>query len=129
MRGQGRGAPVNVLLVDDNEALRKLMTMTLSLDPAVGEIVEAGDGETALRLCEGFRPDVVVLDYWMPVMDGGTAATLIRALHPQVRIVAYSAVLTHRPDWADDYMPKDGPPDVDLVVGARRNGLDREEGA
>lgn len=94
------------------------MTLNLSLDPGVGEIQEAEDGEVAVRLCERFRPDIVVLDYWMPRMDGRRAASFIRTAHPEVRIVAYSAVLTRTPDWADGFLPKDSLPDIELVVGA-----------
>lgn len=114
--------PVNVLVVDDNAGLRRLVRMTLSLEAEIGEVREAGDGDAAIKVCRDFQPDVVLLDYWMPVMDGETAADSIRGLHPNVRIIAYSAVLTAKPEWADAYVPKDGLPDADLFVQLSRDG-------
>jgi CheY-like chemotaxis protein len=114
--------PVNVLLVDDNEALRTILKITLSIEPGIGEIEEAGDGDAAVKICGRFRPDVVILDYWMPFMDGETAADHIRELHPDVLIVAFSAVLGETPRWADMYWAKDDLPDASLLVKIARDG-------
>lgn len=112
--------PVNILLVDDNDAVRRIMRIVLAVEPDIGEIREAGDGDAAVQICGDFEPDVVVLDYRMPQMDGGVAAMKIRALHPHARIVAYSAALEHKPEWADEYFGKDDVPDPGYLIDLAR---------
>lgn len=113
--------PVRILVVDDNDAVRSIMKIILSVEPDVGDVREAGDGTAALEVCGDFAPDVVLLDYWMPKMDGGAAATRIRAMHPSTRIVAYSAVLREKPEWADGYVAKDAIPDPRYLVELARS--------
>lgn len=108
--------PVNILLVDDNDTVRLIMKIALSVESNVGDVQEAADGVEAVAKCSWFQPDVVLLDYWMPRMDGAEAAAKIRELHPNVRIVAYSSVLDGKPDWADEYFPKDDIPDPEYVI-------------
>ena len=52
---------------------------------------EAGDGRAGVELVRAERPDVVLLDLAMPVMDGIEALPLIRALVPDARIIVLSA--------------------------------------
>lgn len=113
--------PVKILVVDDNDAVRLIMQIVLSVEPEIGEVREAGDGEAAVKICGDFEPDVVLLDYWMPEMDGGAAAAKIRSLHPNARIVAYSAVLDKKPDWADEYVMKDHIPDPGYLIDLARH--------
>ena len=113
--------PVNILLVDDNDAVRSIMKIVLSVEPEIGEVREAGDGDVAVKICGDFRPDVVLLDYWMPVLDGGAAAEKIRSLHPHARIVAYSSVLEHKPEWADELYVKDDIPDPRYLIDVARH--------
>jgi CheY-like chemotaxis protein len=65
------GTPIRVLLIDDDRDIRETLGEMLMEE---GFAVEAAwNGETALaRLHAGFRPDIIVLDLWMPVMDGLT---------------------------------------------------------
>lgn len=113
--------PVKILLVDDNDAVRLIMKIVLSVEPEIGEVREAGDGDAAVKVCGDFEPDVVLLDYWMPEMDGGQAALKIRSMHPDARIVAYSAVLDRKPDWADEYFVKDDIPDPGYLIELARS--------
>jgi CheY-like chemotaxis protein len=111
--------PLKVLVVDDDDSVRNVLTIALSVEDGVGEVRTANDGNDALRVCSEFHPDVVVLDYEMPEMDGGTAATHIRAIYPDARIVAFSGVLEKKPEWADDYLLKGNLPDFPfLAAGA-----------
>lgn len=80
-----------VLLVDDDADLRMLARVHLTKDPSVTIIGEAADGAQALKQVAALRPDAVVLDLEMPVMDGLTALWLIRALEPETRVVIWSA--------------------------------------
>lgn len=109
---------VKVLLVDDDRSIRNLLRIALSVEEGIGEVREATDGSDALRVLEEFEPDVILLDYWMPRMDGARVAPLIREKHPDVRIVAFSGVLEERPIWADDYYTKGSLPDLaEILLG------------
>ncbi len=70
---------LKILIVDDNHHMRVLLSEVLR---AVGlqNIYEAGDGAEALSYCTGMMPDVVLLDWNMPVMDG---LTFLRRLRGQ----------------------------------------------
>ncbi len=77
---------VRLLLVDDHRTLRD--GLRLSLEEA-GFVVagEAGDGEEAVRLVEALRPDVVLMDVSMPVLDGIEATRLVHERVPEARVV------------------------------------------
>ena len=54
---------------------------------------QAASGDDAVDVCQGCDPDVIVMDYKMPGMDGLTAARAIRALRPSQAIILYTAYL------------------------------------
>jgi CheY-like chemotaxis protein len=111
---------VRILLVDDFAPIRKLMLLLLSEHQGIAEVLEAEDGPSAIHLCERFKPDLVLLDFWMPGMDGAETARHIKSRHPETRIVAYSAVLEVQPPWADALVVKDAVPDPDRLVQLAR---------
>jgi CheY-like chemotaxis protein len=59
----------------------------------------------------------VILDYRMPGMDGEEAATRMRAAHPEVKIIAFSGVLSERPSWADDFLSKEHIAQITPLLG------------
>ncbi len=77
---------------------------------------EADNGIAAVALAMEHRPDFMILDYMMPEQDGEKTAAMIRALHPDCRIVAFSGVITKKPRWADAFLTKDRVGDVLPVV-------------
>ena len=105
-------APVSVLVVDDDASIRALFEIALSVEDGIGEVRVAADGRDALRVCREMEPDVIVLDYQMPVMDGRTAALHMRAACPTAAIVAFSGVIDDKPAWADYYWPKGDLPNL-----------------
>jgi len=79
-----------VLLVDDVEQVRWDLRTALSFSEDLEIVGEAADGLEALHLAETLRPDVILLDLAMPLMDGYEATRMIKALCPSCRIVAFT---------------------------------------
>lgn len=73
---------VRVLVVDDSTFMRKSLTHLLESDSSVEVVGTAGDGREAIAMVKQVRPDVVLLDIEMPVMDGFTALAHIMAECP-----------------------------------------------
>src|SRR5918997_528482 len=84
---------IRVLITDDHGVVRQGLRMFLSLDEGLELVGEARDGEEALRLARELRPDVVLMDLVMPVMDGIEATRSIKAGLPDVEVVALTSVL------------------------------------
>jgi len=80
------------VLIAEDEALIRLDLREMLVEEGYDVVGEAGDGETALRLTEQTRPDLVILDIKMPIMDGLTAAEKIAEarLAPVVILTAFS---------------------------------------
>ena len=83
---------LRVLVVDDHELVRFSLKSALQRHPQVDKVDVASNGKEAVDLVQQHRPDVVILDLQMPVMDGLSASTHIKSLYPQTQIVAYSSV-------------------------------------
>lgn len=88
--------PIRVLIVDDQPRARDSLQALLSTCSWVGEVREAGNGRQAVDLVERFQPDVILIDIRMPEIDGLKVTLLMKALWPQVRIVALSLYPEHR---------------------------------
>ena len=84
---------ISVLLTDDHRVVRQGIKMVLDLDPELEVVGEASNGEEALRLAQRLKPDVVLMDLVMPVMDGVEATSEIRRELPDTEVVALTSVL------------------------------------
>jgi CheY-like chemotaxis protein len=83
---------VKVLVVDDTDHVRRMLVEMLELDGF--EVVgEAASGNAAVKIAADTQPDVIVMDYKMPGMDGLLAARSIREVRPDQAIVLYTAYL------------------------------------
>lgn len=88
---EGHGGSVRVLIVDDHPLVRKgLQAILLSLDD-MDVVGQAANGREAVAACEQTRPDVVLMDLVMPVMDGVTATRMIRERCPETQVVALTS--------------------------------------
>lgn len=85
--------PVRVLIADDHSVVRQGLHMFLGSDPGLEIVGEARDGAEALKLAHQLRPDVVLMDLIMPVMDGITAIAAIRREASETEVVALTSVL------------------------------------
>jgi NarL family two-component system response regulator LiaR len=85
------GEPTRVLIVDDHKVVRKGLHTIMALNDAVELVGEAANGEEAIEQTALLRPDVVVMDMKMPVMDGPTAIERIRSRFPDVNVVALTS--------------------------------------
>ena len=84
---------IRVLITDDHGVVRQGLRMFLSRDPDLEVVGEASNGQEALQLARQLRPDVVLMDLLMPVMDGIEATEAIRAELPDVEVIALTSVL------------------------------------
>jgi DNA-binding NarL/FixJ family response regulator len=80
--------PVRVLLADDQALFREALATLLEVRPEIEVVGEAGNGAEALDRVAVLRPDVVLMDLHMPVLDGIGATRRLRVEHPEVRVLA-----------------------------------------
>jgi NarL family two-component system response regulator LiaR len=84
---------IRILVVDDHEIVRQGLRMFLDLDSEFEIVAEAADGAEAVALAKRFRPDVVLMDLLMPIMDGTAATAAIRCDLPDTEVIALTSVL------------------------------------
>ena len=84
---------IRVLIADDHSVVREGLRMFLGRDPELAVVGEASDGAEAVELSQQLRPDVVLMDLLMPVMDGVAAISAIRSGLPETEVIALTSVL------------------------------------
>lgn len=80
----------NLLIVDDFAPIRTSLRQYFEAR-GLGKCFEASNGVEALRLAKHVKPDVVILDFAMPVMDGATAARVFHEKMPEVPLLMFTA--------------------------------------
>ncbi|MDQ1540875.1 MAG: hypothetical protein QOH29_1601 [Actinomycetota bacterium] len=108
-----------VIVADDAAGMRELMRTVLSLEPDFEVVGQAGDGVEAVALVTELRPDLVVIDVSMPIMDGLEAIQAIRLVSPETRVVVLSGERHPLPAGADAHIDKGT--DNDVVVATLRS--------
>ena len=78
---------IRLLLVDDQALFREGLHTLLSLHEDLEVVGEAGNGLEALAAADALRPDVVLMDLRMPVLDGVAATRRLLAAHPTTRVI------------------------------------------
>ena len=84
---------IRVLITDDHGVVRQGLRMFLSLDPDIEVVGEAENGQEAVSMARELKPDVVLMDLLMPVMDGIEATRAIRSEMSDVEVIALTSVL------------------------------------
>lgn len=89
---------IRVVVADDEALLRAGIVRLVEAAPDLEVVGQAADGAAAVRLVRQERPDVLLLDMQMPVMDGLDATLAVRREHPETAVVVLTSYLT------DDYV-------------------------
>src|SRR5215204_3472557 len=84
-------APVRVALVEDNQVFREALELLLGLRGDIDVVGSAEDGTKVVELCRELEPDVVVMDYRLPALDGVEATIALREACPEVEVVCLTA--------------------------------------
>jgi DNA-binding NarL/FixJ family response regulator len=105
-----------LVLADDGERTRRALRALLATCPDLEVVGEAADGSEAMELVARERPDVVIMDLRMPVVDGLQAMGQIKQRWPRVRILILSLAAEARDELlvagADAFVAKGAPEDA-----------------
>ena len=82
---------IRIMLVDDHAVVRSGLGAFLSVNPDLELVGEAENGEQAVVRANILKPDVILMDLMMPVMDGVAATQAIKKQNPQIQIVALTS--------------------------------------
>ena len=83
--------PVRIVLVEDNEVFRDALELLLGMRTDIEIVASVGDGIAAVAAAKEHRPDVMLMDYRMPALDGIQATAQIVEEVPEVAVVALTA--------------------------------------
>ena len=123
-------APLRVVIADDQASVREGLVLLLGGLPGIDVVGAAADGEQALGLVAEHRPDAILLDLHMPVLDGIAATRRLTAEHPGVAVVILTtyaddeSVLDALRAGARSYLTKDADrADIASALRAAAGGL------
>jgi DNA-binding NarL/FixJ family response regulator len=123
-------APIGVVLVEDNDVFRESLELMLEATPDIRVVAAVGDGEAALELCPRVDPDVVLVDYRLPGLDGVETTVGIRSRCPRAAVVVLTATVESGEiaalfeAGAVACLTKDR--DLEDIVGAIRDAANRD---
>jgi DNA-binding NarL/FixJ family response regulator len=84
-------APIRILLVEDNDVFREALELLLGLRSDVEVVASVHDGTEAVPACKAHMPDVILMDYRMPGLDGVQATRAVREACPDAAVVVLTA--------------------------------------
>jgi CheY-like chemotaxis protein len=79
-----------VLVADDNPLIRKMLCQLLEREDDYDICAEAGNGQEAIELALKHRPDLIILDWAMPLLNGVDAARKLKKIMPEVPIILFT---------------------------------------
>jgi two-component system response regulator DesR len=83
--------PIRLLLVEDNQVFREALELLLGLQSDIEVVASVGEGTSAADAVRAHRPDVVLMDYRLPGLDGVQATRAVRQASPDVAVVCLTA--------------------------------------
>ncbi|HET7648062.1 MAG TPA: response regulator transcription factor [Gaiellaceae bacterium] len=83
--------PVRVAIVEDNDVFRETLELLFGMREEVEVVGSASTGDDAPDLCRRVQPDVVLMDYRMPGLNGADATRAVLAAAPQTKVVCLTA--------------------------------------
>ena len=89
-------APVRIVLVEDNQVFREALELLLGLRSDVEVVASVADGSGAVPACRAHEPDVILMDYRMPGLDGVQATAAVLDACPDVAVVCLTASANKR---------------------------------
>jgi DNA-binding NarL/FixJ family response regulator len=119
------GSVISVLVVDDDPLVRSALSLMLGGQPDVHVVAEAADGRAGIAAARGLRPDVVLMDIRMPVLDGLAATIELRGQADPPHVIVLTTfdaddyVLRALASGADGFLLKDTPP-PEILEAIRR---------
>jgi DNA-binding NarL/FixJ family response regulator len=119
---------IRILLVDDHYVVRLGLAASLNLDPKIEVVAEAECGAEVFPLYEQHHPDLVIVDWRLPDMNGGEVIKRLREKHPDARVLVLSAFESEETIFqavhagAVGYLPKSSrrPELIESVMAASR---------
>jgi two-component system response regulator DegU len=88
--------PIRVLLVEDNDVFRQALELLLGMQDGIEVVGAVSEGTAVVEACHRFDPDVCVMDFRLPGMDGVEATTALRQACPRVAVVCLTASASER---------------------------------
>jgi len=116
--------PIRVLLVEDNDVFRQALELLLGLQRGLEVVGAVAEGTGVVAAARELRPDVVVMDFRLPGMDGVEATRALKAAMPEIAVVCLTASASPRElealaaAGAEDCLRKDQ--ELDEIVAAIR---------
>jgi two-component system response regulator DegU len=81
---------IKVLLVDDSAIIRKAIKSVLDNQSEIRVIGECKDGKEVIPFLQHLKPDVILMDYRMPILNGIEATKLVKDLFPEIKVIGFS---------------------------------------
>lgn len=83
--------PIRIVIVEDNKVFREALELLLGLRSDLLVVATVADGEEAVSACKQYKPQVALMDYRLPGLDGVEATRALKVACPEVAVVALTA--------------------------------------